>query len=268
MRALVSCPLTRKVMRSLSVSVPAVGSFWIAFATETENCLTECIPDTSFAGNIDSVQVGGRLCLYPLETAKSTDSPKQPRRPGAPTLGRLLDPRGVREPRAQSPSPEILFFSRGRGRGHAVPDMAILDQFRRLSSEADVRFVSYGTGAATLRQAEHSVIDLALPDDARFLDVLVRASRVIHRLKPRFVFAHEEFAALPAAKTFGVPTLLLVDFFRPVDIWLESLRFADRVVFLERRGLFPEPPQAKGRVRYVGPVVRPLAYALDDRAEH
>ena len=42
---------------------------------------------------------------------------------------------------------KILFFSRGRGRGHAIPDMQIAKELERQDSEIEIRFVSYGTGA-------------------------------------------------------------------------------------------------------------------------
>ena len=71
---------------------------------------------------------------------------------------------------------------------------------------------------------------------------------------------------LPAAKVFGLPTALVVDFFLPVEhLWMQRLVHADRVVFIENRGVFPEPATALGKVRYVGPVRRALSYGRADR---
>jgi hypothetical protein len=42
---------------------------------------------------------------------------------------------------------DVLFFARGRGRGHAVPDTAIVDELLQLSPDLNVCFASYATGA-------------------------------------------------------------------------------------------------------------------------
>jgi hypothetical protein len=149
-----------------------------------------------------------------------------------------------------------------------VPDVAIFEALPpRFRQECDIRFVSYATGAATLAEAGLPVIDLGMHEDSPFLDLLVRVQRVIASEKPELVLSHEEFSALPAAKTLGLPAALLVDFFAPPDhIWSQCVRQADLVIFLERRGLFPEP-QARPKIRYVGPVVRPLTCSRANRAE-
>ena len=151
---------------------------------------------------------------------------------------------------------KVLFFSRGRGRGHAIPDLAIAAELARLAPELTVRFASYATGLETLVEAGHAAVDLQLPDDAPYLELLVRAARVIAAEQPDLVVSHEEFAALPAARTFGLPSVFVVDFFPSRDVWLESLRYADDILFIERRGIFAEPAELRGRVRYLGPVVR------------
>ena len=42
-----------------------------------------------------------------------------------------------------------LFFSRGRGRGHAIPDLEIVRELAQITDAITVQFVSYATGAAT-----------------------------------------------------------------------------------------------------------------------
>ena len=168
----------------------------------------------------------------------------------------------------QQPSkrPVLLFFTRGRGRGHAIPDIAIAAELRRLEVPCDLRFVSYATGAETLREAGYPVLDLGLLDDAPFLEILARATRALLQVQPQVVVSHEEFAVLPVAKAVGVPTLFIVDFFPSAEIRRECLRYADGILFIEQRGLFAEPVEASGRVKYIGPVLRPLTLSLADRA--
>jgi UDP-N-acetylglucosamine:LPS N-acetylglucosamine transferase len=167
----------------------------------------------------------------------------------------------------RSRSPKVLFFCRGRGRGHAIPDIEITRELLRLRPDIDLVFASYSTGGATLAEAGLPFMDLDLPENVRFVDFSVRATKVILAVRPDFVVSHEEFAALPAAKALGIPTTFIVDFFAPIEVLVDSLRYADEILFIERRGLFTEPATARGRVRYVGPVLRPLAFTRADRAQ-
>ena len=165
-----------------------------------------------------------------------------------------------------SQRPKILFFCRGRGRGHAIPDIEIARELRSLQPDIDLVFASYSTGGVTLAQAGLPVIDMNLPESVRFLEFMVRATHVMLRERPDIIVSHEEFAALPAAKSLGLPATFIVDFFAPAEWMVDSLGYADEILFIERRGIFTEPAPAQGRVRYVGPVVRPMSATRSDRA--
>jgi predicted glycosyltransferase len=161
---------------------------------------------------------------------------------------------------------KVLFFSRGRGRGHAIADIQIAEELGALREDVQIRFVSYGTGARTFAERGIAVIDLALPDANGIAATMVLVGRAIGRLQPDLVIAHEEFSALPAAKIFGIRTLFITDFFSDSGTFAtESLWFADHVLFLDRKGVFAEPAPVRGRVRYVGPVLRQFAYSRRDR---
>lgn len=162
----------------------------------------------------------------------------------------------------------ILFFSRGRGRGHAVPDMAIAEEFPRLNPRLDVQFASYATGADTFRRSGWPVIDLALPEANPFMATLTSAHALISELKPAVVIAHEEYAVPPAARMAGVPCILVTDWFPPAgQVPGESVAFADAVVFIGQPGTFPLPYPMPRPPVYVGPVVRKMRYSLADRAK-
>src|SRR5260370_14131139 len=94
----------------------------------------------------------------------------------------------------------VLFFSRGRGRGHAIPDIEILQELRQIDSGIEVQFVSYATGAETFKAEGHGVVDLALPEDNGFVETTIVAYRTILEFRPKVVISHEEFAALVAAR--------------------------------------------------------------------
>src|SRR5688572_19521101 len=161
---------------------------------------------------------------------------------------------------------KILFFSRGRGRGHAIPDIEIVRELARLRNDVEVRFVSYATGARTIEELGFPLIDLGLSETNGTAETTVLAGKMIGWLEPDLVVAHEEFAAMPAAKIFDKPTVMILDFFTGAEMYsMQSLRFADHVLFTDRRGLHVEPPSVRGRVRYMGPVQRSFEYTRRDR---
>jgi hypothetical protein len=160
----------------------------------------------------------------------------------------------------------IVFISRGRGRGHAVPDMAIAHELMKLVRDIDIRFVSYSGGAEAFRSCGHSVIDLGMPDEPNFLDMIIYEARVVGHLAPALVVAHEEFAALPAARIFEVPCVFITDFFQdPNSMPMRALLYAVEVIFTSEAGIFTEPPYLRSKIRYVGPAVRRFEYRRCDR---
>jgi UDP-N-acetylglucosamine:LPS N-acetylglucosamine transferase len=160
----------------------------------------------------------------------------------------------------------IMFFTRGRGRGHAVPDLLIAAQLQQLTDLLEVRFVSYGTGATTLRDSHAHVIDLGFTDGNNFFDTLIRATECIREFSPDLVVSHEEFAAVPAAQLAGVRVVFITDWFvEGTNLLMQAVRYAEHVLFIGNPGIFAEPEYLKGRVQYVGNVIRPFEYALSDR---
>lgn len=160
----------------------------------------------------------------------------------------------------------VLFFSRGRGRGHAIPDMAIAAEFPGLDARLEVQFVSYATGADTFRQSGWPVIDLGLPEANPFVTTMTRAHALIGELRPAVVIAHEEYAVLPAARMAGVPVILVTDWFpSPNQTTGESVACADAIVFIGPPGIFPPPCPLPRPPRQVGPIVRKMRYTLTDR---
>ena len=153
----------------------------------------------------------------------------------------------------------LLFFSRGRGRGHAVPDIEILQEFESIRPDAEVRLVSYASGADALSEAGLPLIDLDMPESGPLAELSVAAGRLIRWLDPDVIVSHEEFCVPPAAKIFGKPCLFITDFFAEPDLYsMRALQFADEILFTGREGVFDEPEYLTGKVRYLGPAVRRL----------
>lgn len=161
---------------------------------------------------------------------------------------------------------DLLFFSRGRGRGHAIPDIAIMEALRALDDKVNWQFVSYGTGASTLSEFGYDVVDLELPDENPFFETGIRASGVIRRLSPRLVVSHEEFAALTAARIHTLPAIFITDWFMDEnDMRMQTLASVEGVLFLGDQGVFDEPSYLEQKVEYIGPVVRDFEYHIQDR---
>lgn len=161
---------------------------------------------------------------------------------------------------------KILFFSKGFGRGHAMPDLAIANLIHQYRPNITLQFVSYGTGAATIRAHKCDVIDLGMPDNNPLLETIVHCIKLVVRLGPTLIVTHEEIAPLLAAQAFDTPCLFITDYFQePPMLTTKILEFAEEVIFTGDAGVFTEPPALQHLIRYVGPAVRPLKYRRSDR---
>jgi UDP-N-acetylglucosamine:LPS N-acetylglucosamine transferase len=160
----------------------------------------------------------------------------------------------------------ILFFSRGRGRGHAIPDIAIADELKQVLSNFDLQFASYATGADTFRRAERAVHDLDLPESNPYLATLAKCFHLIQKVRPQIVICHEEFAGLVAARLLEIPSIF-VSAWLPSgrSIFTESIHYCGAVVILERPGIFALPPGVTIPVYHVGPILRNVKFTRRDR---
>src|SRR3974390_3072769 len=146
----------------------------------------------------------------------------------------------------------IMFFSRGRGGGHAMPDIAIIRQFRRLRPETDVRVVSYGSGAEAFRMLGEPVFDVGADDPSSPIDLIVPLGRALLAGDADLVISHEEPIILPLAHLTGRNTVFLTHWFTgPNDPFIDALGYADHVIFMEKEGIFPEPQKIRGKANNV-----------------
>ena len=160
----------------------------------------------------------------------------------------------------------LLFFSRGGGRGHAIPDIAIAKEILRLRPDIDIRFVSYGTGASTFKEFGHSVIDLGLPERNSALETLVPGGDIVRRIRPDLIVSHEEFIVPPIARMFSILVSFITDWFiESREFRMLCLRYADDILFLDDRSVYNEPLYLADKVRYLGPALRKFTYSRADR---
>lgn len=166
-----------------------------------------------------------------------------------------------------NPQPCILFFSRGKGRGHAIPDCEIAARIIAKVPTTRIQFVSYSTGAQTLRARGWSVIDLQLPEDATASDLSAFAFELIRRKRPTMVISHEEFCLPAAASVYGVPSALLTDWFPPqYSLAHYGMAYADRVIVLDTEDIHHNvPEEVSEKVTFVGPVLQCDRVSPNDR---
>lgn len=176
---------------------------------------------------------------------------------------------------------KILFVTRGRGAGHAVPDLAIAAELRRRLPSAELSFISYGTGASVLRRAGHEVVDLGLSEATEMWDVLRGVHHICGRIRPDLVVAHEEPAGVMAANLLGIRSMYIAawiaspadhSFWPHVDrfmwaMYADALKAADEICILERDGIFVSPEFLVHKTSCTGPVVGGPGVKTYDRGD-
>ncbi len=163
---------------------------------------------------------------------------------------------------------KIIFFSRGRGFGHAIPDMAIADEINRCNPLVDIRFASYAGGAVAFAERKKPFFDLGLPEKNPFLATFYACSNLILAEEPSVVVAHEEFAAIAAAVLHNIPAVFMSAWLPPAGtVAAESICYAKAVVVLGDPGIFPVPSDVRIKPVYTGPLIRPMKYTVRDRAD-
>lgn len=169
-------------------------------------------------------------------------------------------------PEFDNGSIRVLYFSRGKGRGHAIPDSGIIRALERTRPELQVRIVSYALGAEALQTLGHDIIDVGLPETSPIVEMSVIAGKLIRWLNPDVIVSHEEFAAIPAAAIFDRPAIAIVEWFTDDDLYsMNTLRFSEEILFTGQPDASREPSYLNGRVRYLPPVVRAFEYRPEDR---
>lgn len=168
--------------------------------------------------------------------------------------------------RANGGHAKILLVSRGKGRGHALPDVALAEHLR-VDPRVQIVFASYGTGFRTLQENGEAAHDLQMPDDNSFTNAIIQTARVTREVMPDLVVAHEEVAALIGAEICSIPSVFITDwFFDPSHLLTQCLSYAREILFIGSEGVYTEPPDLCGKIIYTGPLLRRLQYTHLDRA--
>ncbi len=153
----------------------------------------------------------------------------------------------------------ILFFSRGRGRGHAIPDHAIAAKLRRCIPDVDIRFVSYATGYRALNQFGEEVIDLKFSENNPLFPTLIMSARLIRSLNPDIIISHEEFVVPAAGAITNTYNIFITDWFlEDLNLFMQPLAHANSIICIDDAPFVNVPSFLKDKVEYSGPIIRPL----------
>jgi hypothetical protein len=167
-----------------------------------------------------------------------------------------------------------------------MPDLAIMEAVRAIDDKLVFQFVSYGTGALTLSEFGHSVVDLGLPDDNPFFETrlflghLLETAAVSNRVVLFYLDAHwngdlpvlEELALIFKHRAQGL--VMIDDFQVPFDPgygfddYGHGKKLCIEILYPYREHLnkayFPADPASTETGKRRGAVVCPLTGALDD----
>lgn len=162
----------------------------------------------------------------------------------------------------------VLFFSRGRGFGHASPDLAIGRALRRTAAgNLRISYASYSSGGYLLSRTNEEFYDMGLPlDDNPYTETLIACFNCLQEMQPDIVLVHEEFAAIVAAAALRRPSIFISDWMpSPGGLAAASLAHADMIVVFEHPGVFNTRYRLKSNPLYLGRFCRSTRFSRKDR---
>lgn len=166
---------------------------------------------------------------------------------------------------------QILYFSRGKGFGHAMLDILVLEQIKKLNSDLPIQIVSYADGYNALKANGFQALDLGLSADGDMgSDAIIKIGSIIKECEPNLIVSDEVFMALPLAKLFNIPTFLITHwFFEAIDRKNPIIPFvknSNHIIFTDISDFHTVPPDLKVPVSFVGPIIRKWEYSQRDRS--
>ena len=170
-------------------------------------------------------------------------------------------------------TPKILYFSRGRGYGHAIGDMEVIRELKKSDVPLDISIVSYAHGyEAFVKNGFTEIKNLYLDYENEFFSPqgLLRTQQLIKSVRPDLIVANEMFNVLPLAREHGLPAVLITHWFfeavRPKPTVLSLfMACANHIIFGDLEDFHEKPPGLKASVSFVGPIMREIESSSQDR---
>ncbi|MFQ6043149.1 MAG: glycosyltransferase [Candidatus Poribacteria bacterium] len=153
----------------------------------------------------------------------------------------------------------ILFITRGRGWGHAIRDMAIIDSFSQESETIRIGIISSESGYQAYRiyGCECTEIPTGGEEWKWFLEV---EEYLEDWGAPSLIVSDEHFGGLIIAQELKVPSVFITDWF-PVGEYdcpelIADFDRAETIIYPGYQSSTPVPEQLSGKAHLVGPIVR------------
>ncbi len=167
-------------------------------------------------------------------------------------------------------SPKILYLSRGRGFSHAMNDLLILKELKKINNKISILVASYDKGYTYFLANGFRPFNLGLRQKEELtLKASLRIWSLIRQFKPDLVVSDEVFIALHITKGFKVPSILITHWFfesynkkHPI---IPAVKKANHVIFVDTPEFHVIPPDFNVYLTFVGPVIREFEYSLKDK---
>ncbi|MCD6505128.1 hypothetical protein J7M22_00755, partial [Candidatus Poribacteria bacterium] len=145
--------------------------------------------------------------------------------------------------------------SRGLGLGHATRDLAIAREVTSLRKDVELKFISYASGAEFLKDKPFPLTDLNLPAIGKDGERIFKITEVIGSESPDLIVTDEELHALPIARGFNIPSVLITNWFQADDPEVSALfELADMIIVPDYKEGFHMTLTAKDRILWTGPI--------------
>lgn len=166
--------------------------------------------------------------------------------------------------------PKILYLSRGRGFSHAMNDLLILQELKKLNDSLSILLASYDKGYFYLCNLGINVFNLGLSQEEELtMKAGIKIWSLIRRFKPDLVISDEVFIVLHITKALKIPSILITHWFfeyynknHPV---IPAVRKADFVIFVDTPLFHTIPFGFNVPLTFVGPIIREFKYSLKDK---
>ena len=168
---------------------------------------------------------------------------------------------------------KVLYFSRGRGFGHAIGDIEVIRELKKRDENLDISIVSYAHGyEAFAKHGFTEIENLYLDYENEFFSPqgLLRTQQLIKSVRPDLIVANEMFNVLPLAREHGLPAVLITHWFfeavhsKPTILSL-FMACANHIIFGDLEDFHEKPPKLKAPVSFVGPIMRKIVVDIQDR---
>ncbi len=178
------------------------------------------------------------------------------------------------------------FFSSPIGLGHVTRDIAIVNNFKNISTN----FVTGSGAAKILKNLDYNVQDAynppsfiiengTLKNPAKWLwnyyqyyrDCKNISEKILQKDKPNLVISDEDFASLTVAQEMKIPTVLVTDvlethFTKGIASFIEKKMNKSMLEIIKKCDIviFPENGDDEGNIKRVGPIVRETNYTREE----